>query len=279
MNTVLEPTTESPQTLAELVERLGGIPLERIRMQPPPGTATEADVIKVKLCELVDGCLVDKDIRIESLEFDGRPQTVAQMVHRLGDIPLDRIRMQPPPGTATEDDVIKTKLCELVDGVIVKKAMAFIESSLAAVLIGLIRDYLKEHRIGIVVAPDAVMRILPNQVREPDVSFISARQMPDGKVPKDPVASLIPDLAVEILSPGNSKAEMERKRQEYFQSGSSMVWLVDPRSQTVRVYSSPEEFTEFGVDDSLEGGDVMPGFQVSIRDWFSEAENVSPPQQ
>jgi Uma2 family endonuclease len=280
MSTILEPNTLAPpQTLAELVKQLGDIPLERIRMEPPPGTATEEDAVKTRLCELVDGCLVDKDIRIESHECDGPPQTVAQLVHRLGDIPLERIRMQPAPGTATEADVIQTKLCELIDGVLVEKPMAFIESCMAAVLIGWMRNYVTQHRNGIIAAPDAKMRILSHQVREPDVSFIRAKQMPDGKVPKNPVAALIPDLAVEILSPGNTKAEMDRKRKEYFQSGTSLVWIVDPPKVTVRVYTSPTNYTDFGIDDTLDGGDVMPDFRVSIREWFDEAENVVPPQQ
>ena len=75
-------------------------------------------------------------------------ETLADLLDRLGGVPPDRIRFHPYPGTATEEDVLARpggvkRLCELVDGVLVEKAMGYYESLLAAVLIGFLRDYLK----------------------------------------------------------------------------------------------------------------------------------------
>jgi Uma2 family endonuclease len=59
------------------------------------------------------------------------------------------------------------------------------------------------------------------------------------ELPADPIFSVVPDLAVEILSPSNTVREMERKLREYFTAGTRLVWIVDPATSTARVYTSP----------------------------------------
>jgi len=71
----------------------------------------------------------------------------------------------------------------------------------------------------------------------PDVAFASWDRFPDRKIPKAPIPSLAPDLVIEVLSESNTKAEMERKRGEYFSSGVRLVWEFDPESRTVTVYT------------------------------------------
>ena len=66
--------------------------------------------------------------------------------------------------------------------------------------------------------------------------------------------------------------EMERKLREYFEAGVKLVWYVYPQTRTVRVYTAPERMLELGEDQTLEGGDVLPGFSAQIRDWFRRAE-------
>lgn len=207
--------------------------------------------------------------------------SVADLIERLGGIPAERIRMNPPPGTATEDDLIQANarkegaLCELVDGVLVEKPVAVLESRLAAVLIKLIGVYLETNRIGMVFAPDAMFRMkTADRVREPDVAFVRAEEIPGGKLERIPIASFPFDLAVEILSVGNTPREMEMKRAEYFGNGTRLMWVVDPATRRVRVYNSVEQFTEYGEEDQLSGGDVLPGFTLSIREWFRDAETV-----
>src|SRR4051812_31261543 len=148
-------------------------------------------------------------------------RTVADLVHWLGGIPLDRIRFHPAPGTATEADVAATddgnkRLCELVDGVLVEKAVGFFESYLAATLGASIVGFLNRQDLGIVVGAAVMLRLAPGLVRSPDVSFISWDRLPGRVIPTDPVPDLVPDLAVEVLSVSNTPAEMARKRAEYF---------------------------------------------------------------
>jgi Uma2 family endonuclease len=90
------------------------------------------------------------------------------------------------------------------------------------------------------------------------------------------VPSVAPALAVEVLSDSNTPDEMARKRQEYFDAGTKLVWEVELDPPAVRVYTAPEQFTTLGIDDTLDGGDVLPGFTLSIREWFARALREGP---
>lgn len=203
-------------------------------------------------------------------------ETLADLLERLGNVPLERVRVHPAPGTATEADVLarpagQKHICELVDGVLVEKAMGYYESLLAALLIGFLRRYLEEHDLGIVLGEAGPLRLAPGLVRIPDVSFIAWERFPDRRLPAEPMPDLAPDLAVEILSPGNTGREMERKRAEYFAAGTRLVWIVSPGDRTVQVCTSPADVRLLGEDAILDASPVLPGFRLPIRDWFGAA--------
>jgi Uma2 family endonuclease len=203
-------------------------------------------------------------------------ETFADVLKQLGDIPAERIWLLPLPGTATEQDVIdieahSNRLCELVDGVLVEKPMGYYESRVAVVLIGFLEIYLRKHDLGIVLGGDGMLRVAPGQVRMPDVSFFFWRRFPGRILPPGAILNMVPDFAVEVLSRTNTKKEMERKRRENFAGGAQLVWEVDPVKHSVRVYTSPNRSTVHGEDETLDGGEVLPGFSVSIRKWFERA--------
>jgi Uma2 family endonuclease len=114
------------------------------------------------------------------------------------------------------------------------------------------------------------MRIAPGLVRIPDASFVNWDQFPERCIPLIPVPAIHPDLAVEVLSESNTKREMDEKLANYFEAGTSLVWYVDPESRSVRVYTSPEEFTTVPVTGTLDGGTVLPGFTLPVADIFAE---------
>ena len=209
-------------------------------------------------------------------------ETLADLIQRLGNVPLERIRLHPFPGTATVEDVLRLcdrepkRLCELVDGVLVEKVMGHQESRLAARLIFLLQCYLEEHDLGILTGADGPHQILVDQVRFPDVAFIAYDRIPEGADPKTPVPDWIPTLAVEVLSESNTKAEMTRKLRDYFEAGVELVWYVDPSDRTVRVYHSPEAVVTLTEADNLDGEQLLPGFRLSIRDWFNRASRIRP---
>ena len=76
---------------------------------------------------------------------------------------------------------------------------------------------------------------------------------------------------MEVLSPDNSASDMLQKLREYFQAGTRLVWYVDPEARTVRVYTSPRRSTLLREDQTLDGGPVLPGFRLPIRQWFARA--------
>lgn len=203
-------------------------------------------------------------------------ETIADLLARLG-VPADRVRLRPWPGTATEQDVItirerERRLYELVDGTLVEKTMGLRESYLAWWLGHLLGVFLDEHDLGFCTGADGMTRIAPGLVRIPDLSFISWERVPNHEVPDEPIPDLAPDLAVEVLSKGNTKREMERKLREYFAAGIVLVWYVDPRERTVRVYTAPDQSLLLREDQSLDGGAVLPGFALPLRELFDRAE-------
>jgi Uma2 family endonuclease len=200
-------------------------------------------------------------------------KTLADLRRRLGGIALERIWFHPAPGTATEKDVLEAearenRLCELVDGTLVEKAIGFEESRLAGKLLHLVSSYLDENDLGICVGGDGMMRIAPRLVRIPDLSFISWERLPGRESPREPIPDLAPDLAVEVLSEGSTKAEMDRKVREYFDAGVNLVWLIDPRKRTARVFSTVEKSTLVRADQSLDSGAVLPGFVLPLADFL-----------
>jgi Uma2 family endonuclease len=207
----------------------------------------------------------------------GRSETVADLLGRLGGIPASRVRLHPTPGTATERDLIevngrKQGLCELVEGTLVEKPMGFEESVLAALLIFYLGNFVVHRKLGILTGEGGMMRLFTGLVRIPDVAFIARTSFPNGKRPKGPVPAIAPDLAIEVLSKGNSKAEIAKKLREYFESGTRLVWLVDPKTRSVRVHTSPSDSTRLDADSTLDGGAVLPGFRLPLADLFPLAD-------
>lgn len=202
------------------------------------------------------------------------PPTIADLLHDLGDISPKRIRLRPAPGRATEKDVVRIeaqedRLCELIDGVLVEKIMGAKESLLACILIRLLGNHLERNQLGVVLGEAGMLQLRPRLVRIPDVSFISWDQMPSGEFPSEPVPSLFPDLAVEVLSRGNTAGEMTLKVSEYFAAGSRLVWIIDPESQSAEVYTAPDECRHLKATQSLDGGDVLPGFKLPLKELFA----------
>jgi hypothetical protein len=182
-------------------------------------------------------------------------ENLAELLDQLGGIPPHRIRARPAPGTATEADVIAEResparrLCELVDGVLVEKAGCTQGSLLAAVVAHWMLNHVEQNDLGIVLGADGMLRLMPGLA--------------------DPVAEYVPDLAVEVLSPSNTVGEIKRKLREYFLAGTRLAWVIQPKNQTARVYTSPSESRRISRTGSLDGAPVLPGFRVSLPDLFA----------
>ena len=149
--------------------------------------------------------------------------------------------------------------------------MGYYESRVAATIVYFLERFLETHELGIVLGADAPLEILPKMVRIPDASFIRWDQFPDRRLPRESILTLAPDLAVEVLSQSNTEGEMERKLQDYFAANVRMVWYVDPQTQTARVYTAADQSVTVGPEQTLSGGDVLPGFELPLKDLFARA--------
>lgn len=201
--------------------------------------------------------------------------SLAERLQELGGIVAGRVRSTPAPGTANLEDLVHANdhtkpLCELIDNSLVEKAVGFEASVVAVTISGLLRSFVVSHRLGIVSGADGMFRLLASSVRGPDVAFLSRARFPSGQFPQEAYPALAPDLAIEVLSPGNTKAEMMRKRIEYFHSGVRLVWIVDCRSRSVAVYTSPVDVTVLDEEAKIAGGDVLPGFECLVAEFFGD---------
>lgn len=203
--------------------------------------------------------------------------TVAERLAELGNISAERLRLFPAPGTATLHDLMEANahcrpLCELIDQTLVEKAVGFESSTVAITIAAILHHFVAPRRLGLVVGADGMFRLISSTVRAPDVAFVSREQLPDGKFPTEAYPSFSPDLVVEVLSPGNTKAEMSRKRVEYFHSGTRLVWMVDCANRSVAVYTSPSAVRILNEEDTIDGGEVLPEFSSPVADFFSDLD-------
>ncbi len=205
--------------------------------------------------------------------------TLADVLQQLGGVSPGRVRCNPPLGTATENDVIQIRarerrLFELVHGVLVEKVMGYWESVLAIELARLLGNFVNRHKLGSVAGEAGMLRLSPGLVRIPDLSFVSRARLARHRRTRAGILPLAPDLAVEVLSEGNTPGEMERKVSEYFGAGCRLVWLVDPRTRTVAVYTSAADEIILTEKQTLTGGDVLPGFRLPLRNLFGIIEGM-----
>lgn len=199
------------------------------------------------------------------------PSNFAELLQQLGDIPPGRIRLKPPPGQATEKDLDTPngRMCELIDGVLVEKAVGSLESMLGLTIGGLISVHVRTADLGVVLGADGYIRVGTGLVRAPDVTFIPWASFPDEELPREAYWTVAPGLVVEVLSPGNTKAEIDRKLRELFAAGCKLAWVIDPRKQSAQVHTSAAKFKSFGPDGILDGGRVLPGFKLPLADLFA----------
>ncbi|HMA35689.1 MAG TPA: Uma2 family endonuclease [Chloroflexia bacterium] len=160
---------------------------------------------------------------------------------------------------------------ELVRGELRKMAPAgHNHGRIAMNLAGPLFHYVKLHNLGIVFAAETgfLLGRQPDTVRAPDVAFIgreraAAIRMEDGFWPG------APDLAVEVISPGDLYTDVEEKVFDWLEAGTQMVLVINPRKHLVTVYRSLTELTVLAENDTIDGGMVVPGWTMPVRELFA----------
>ena len=148
--------------------------------------------------------------------------------------------------------------------------MGYIELFLAVEIIFSLKTFLEKHDLGIVLGEAGTLRVLPHQVRVPDICFISWNRFPGRKLPAEPIPDLAPDLAIEILSASNTEGEMQRKLRDYFTAGVRLVWYIDPQTRSAKSYAAEDRCVELAESQSLSGGNVLPGFELPLKELFAK---------
>jgi len=186
-------------------------------------------------------------------------------------IPAESITPVPPP-TAIAPIIPDDMLYEVVDGQVVEKKMSARETEIASILVGMLTPYLRTNRLGKVVG-EMLFRINPENDlrRRPDVAFVSHARWPfNRRVPNVPVWDMVPDLAIEVVSPSNSASTILRKVHDYFKAGVARVWVVYPEQTEVYIYSTPQQVQVVGIGQELDGGDLLPGFRLPVAVLFED---------
>ena len=171
--------------------------------------------------------------------------------------------------------VVDEPLYEVVDGRRVElPPMGIHESLLASALMACLASFAKAKKLGWTVV-EGLFDLAPvGRERRPDVAFVSADRWPYNRLaPRgDNAWKVIPSLAVEVVSPSNTADEILLKIHEYFRSGVELVWVIYPEQAEVYVYESPLKIHVLARTDTLDGGKVLPGFQMRLVELFGEGE-------
>jgi Uma2 family endonuclease len=159
---------------------------------------------------------------------------------------------------------------ELVGGELLKRKMGMETSWVGGRLLSRLDRFCDEHALGWAFDAENGYQCFPHDpglVRRPDVSFVRFGRFPDGVVPKG-WAKIPPDIAVEVISPNETAYELEDKLEDYQKVGVPLIWVINPKTRTVRVHRGDGSISYLHVDEELSGEDVIPGFRCPVRDIF-----------
>ena len=172
------------------------------------------------------------------------------------------------------------RIVELVEGEIVEMSKPTGLHGQITMLLSLkIGNYVVGNGLGVVTAADTGFILERNPdgrdtIRGLDIAFIRSARVPD--VLPDQMVDVAPDLAVEVISPSNEAADIHHKIRQLLAAGTTLVWIVYPSTRTVEVHSHSGAATLEG-DDALSGGDVLPGFEVPVREIFPAPATANNP--
>ena len=161
---------------------------------------------------------------------------------------------------------------EVVDGqLIMSPKNNFYHGEICSRLLAALVNFNDAHKLGAVLDSSTGFWMQNRNCRAPDISFLSkARLISAGFTRKSrrffPGA---PDLAIEILSPNNTRAEMDARLRDFFGSGTRLAWIIHPDDECVEICRSPEQRTLIGPGGELHGEDLLPGFRYPLAQLFS----------
>jgi Uma2 family endonuclease len=160
---------------------------------------------------------------------------------------------------------------ELVDGQLVERDMSQGSDLIAARILGLLWDHVEAHQLGFVNGAQGSYQVFPfdpDRVRIPDVSF-TRRERLSASGPSKGHGRVAPDLVVEVMSTNDSALTLDAKIEDYLEVGIPLIWVVNPETRTVRVLRSDRSSVNLRPKDTIDGGEVIPGFRCQVESFFN----------
>jgi Uma2 family endonuclease len=155
---------------------------------------------------------------------------------------------------------------ELLGGELLVSPTGFHHGYIASRLSTALLEFALKRRLGLVVDSSTGFRLRNGDCLSPDVSFVRKERLRKGITQQ--FFQGAPDLAIEVLSPGESHSSISRKLAAYFKDETRVAWVVNPRNRSVRVYHSAKRSKCLQAGDCLEGEGVLPGFSLSVATLF-----------
>jgi Uma2 family endonuclease len=162
------------------------------------------------------------------------------------------------------------KRYELVEGELrIRSPAGNLHGAVAYIISVRVGSYILNNKLGMGFTAETgfYLRRNPDTVKAPDFAFISKERIPAEGLPQG-YGTAVPDWVVEVVSPNDTADEVEAKTGAWLKAGVKMVWVVYPSTRRVLVHTAPDEITVFLEDDTLDGGDVLPGFQSPVKSFF-----------
>jgi Uma2 family endonuclease len=158
---------------------------------------------------------------------------------------------------------------ELIRGELLEMAPPGAEhGDIASEIIVLLRSFAKQHKLGKVLTETGfILNATPSTVRSPDISFLAAGKIPSEGLPRGFIPGA-PDLAVEVVSPGDAASEIQDKVQDYLTYGTQIVWVVYPQQRIVIIHYPDGTARTLRETDTLSGETIIPGFSCQVAEIF-----------
>ena len=139
---------------------------------------------------------------------------------------------------------------------------------IAAIITGSLIQHVSANKLGVVYAAETGFQLDPNHVRAPDVAFVR-RERAEGVGDVEGFWPGAPDLAVEVLSPGDTYGEVEEKVMDWLEAGTPIVIVVNPRKRAVTVYRSLTAIVILTENEMIESQDIVPGWSLKVSALFA----------
>lgn len=162
---------------------------------------------------------------------------------------------------------------EVVNGELVMSPKNnWVHGDLCVRLIVALATFTREQRLGAVFDSSTGFWMANRNCRAPDISFICKARLRGLKRDQPAFFQGAPDLAVEVLSPSMTRRDLDERLRDFFSSGCKLAWVIDPEAKLVEICHSPTQRRLLGPGGSLDGEELLPGFQYPIADLFKEWE-------